>query len=227
MLSVVALGALCELSPRESGSVPGVDVGISEFADLNDGRRMIWKEDRGWSTSTEYSPWPVDNGRDLTFEAMMVTDTENHRLNSYIEWALEGLRDMGLDVDPASVYCAPFRVECGPRLEAEMGRAAQLFNPSERLRNRSQLDPTVYRGGDRATTVYADSEQPRSSSAHSSAHASDSGDSVDGVEDRARLYLEMPRALIERLVDFCRDQQVTPSAVVQRLVEEYLQDSRC
>lgn len=224
-VSVEALGALCELRPRELDSSPGVDV--REFADLNDGRRVFWKEDRGWSGSARFSPWPVYSGRDLAYEAIMVTDTDDRRLNSYVEWAIESLGDLGLDVDPASVYCAPFRVECGLRLEEEMGRVAQLFDPSARLRNRVlRSDPTAYRGEDEAALVDVDNDQARFSAWRAPVRASDSGDSVDVEENQARLQLEMPRALIERLTHFCHDQQATTSAIVRRLVEEHLDDCR-
>lgn len=126
-LRVETLGALCELSSRELGGSTGID--IREFADLNDGRRIFWKEDRGWSGAGMHSKWPVTSGRDLAHEAIVVTQADDHRIDSYVEWALECLRGMALDVDPASVYRAPFRVEFDTRLKEELDRVAQQFDP--------------------------------------------------------------------------------------------------
>ena len=223
-LSVEVLGALCELSEGELGGSPGID--IREFADLNDSRRIFWKEDRGWSGSGVHSQWPVSSGRDLTYEAIMVTDTDDCRLDSYVEWTLERLREMELNVDPASVYCAPFRVEFGPGLAAEMDRVAQLFDPPARAKARvSPSNATAAHSADRAVSIDAYDEAGRVAWP-APARATDRGDSNDLDEDQAGLQVKMPRAVIERLVAFCHDLQVTPSAVVQRLVEEYLKDSR-
>ncbi|MYJ80711.1 MAG: hypothetical protein F4046_02670 [Acidimicrobiaceae bacterium] len=223
-LSVETLGALCELDQSERGGSFGIEIG--EFADLSDGRRAFWKEDRGWSGSGMHSQWPISSGRDLTYEAMMVTDTDEHRQDSYVEWALQRLRDMELDIDPVSVYCAPFRVEFGPGLAAEMVRVAQLFDPPERPTDRvSPSDATATHSADRAVPIDLYDEAVRVAWP-APTRATDRGDSNDLDEDQAGLQVKMPRAVIERLVAFCHDLQVTPSAVVQRLVEEYLKDSR-
>ena len=157
----------------------------------------------------------------------MVTDTEDHRLNSYVELALSRLRDMGLSVDPASIYCAPFRVEFGPRLKGEMSRAAQLFDSSARVENGiSQLDATSHHFEVPATLVDAENEQSRSSARRTPARGSDAGDSGDAEANLAGLHLQMPLELIERLAAVCHDQQLTPAALVLRLVEEYLDGCR-
>lgn len=224
MLRVEVLGAVCELRPHNPHSSPGIDV--REFADLDNGRRVYWKEDRGWSGSVKFSnsPWPVSSGRDLAYETIMVTETEE-RVDSYVEWALHRLCEMGLEVDPPSVYCAPFRVEHGPQLEAELRRVAQLFDPPTPLRSRSvPSDTTAHATDDRAVSVGTEDDWARLPPWPEPAHASGSRASVSTEDDRARLQVDLPRELIERLDEFCHDQKVTKSAVVHRLLEVHIGD---
>ena len=78
------------------------------------------------------SQWPVTSGRDLTHEVLEVTQQDDYRIDSYVECALERLRSMALDVDPATVYSAPFRVEFAAGLLEELSRVAQFFDPLRR-----------------------------------------------------------------------------------------------
>lgn len=224
-LSVEALGALCELDSGELGGSPGFKIG--EFADLDDGRRVFWKEDRGWAGSSGYfSQWPISSGRDLTHEAIMVTDTDDHRMGSYVEWVLERLREMELNVDPVSVYCAHFRVEFGPGLAAEMDRVARLFDLPARPKDPvSPSAATTNHGADQAASIDVYEETGRVAWP-APARETDRGDSDDLDADQAGLQVEMPRELIERLVVFCHDQQTTASTVVERLVRKHLDDRR-
>lgn len=92
-----------------------------EFADLSDGRRVILKDDRGWShwpVNFPYSQWKVADGRDLTKEAILMLDPGDDEV--WMEWVVERLRFLGIDVDPASVHAAPFQVEFGPRVRHEL-----------------------------------------------------------------------------------------------------------
>ena len=92
-----------------------------EFADLSDGRRVILKDDRGWSLWPFRYPdssWKFASGRQLTKEAILVLDPDDNE--RWMEWGVERLRFLGIDVDPASVHAAPFRVEFGPRVRHEL-----------------------------------------------------------------------------------------------------------
>ncbi len=229
-LSVEALGALCELDSGELGGSPGFKIG--EFADLNDGRRIFWKEDRGWGGGSNYlchlgylRRWPITSGRDLTYEVIMVTDTDDHRIDSYVEWVFECLREMELNVDPVSVYCAPFRVEFGPSLAVEMDQVARLFDLPARSKDRvSPSAATTSQDTGRVMSI-GDDETERAAWP-APALATDRGNSDDIDEDQAGLQVKMPRELIERLVVFCHDQQTTASTVVERLVRKHLDDRR-
>ncbi len=134
--SVVALGALCALDSVVLGGSPGIN--IREFAELDDGQRIFWREDRGWFGKSVNSPWPVTSGRDLTHEVLEVTQPDDCRIDSYVECALEGLRGMALNIDPASVYSAPFRVEFDVDLKEELSRLAQFFDPTSRYGHNTQ-----------------------------------------------------------------------------------------
>ena len=98
-----------------------------EFADLSDGGRVILKDDRGWSLLPNHyhryprypdSSWKFASGRKLAKEAILVLDPDDNE--RWIEWVVERLRFLGIDVDPASVHAAPFKVEYGPRIRHEL-----------------------------------------------------------------------------------------------------------
>ena len=88
-----------------------------EFADLSDGRRLILKDDRGWSSGPVNS-WKSANGRELTKEAILMLGPGDDEV--WMEWVVERLRFLDVDVDPVSVHAAPFRVEFGPRVQREL-----------------------------------------------------------------------------------------------------------
>ena len=92
-----------------------------EFADLDDGRRVILKNDHWWDfwpVPRPRSSWRLANGRELTRQVIMVLDPRDHE--EWMEWVIRRLRSLGVDADPASVHAAPFRVEFGPRVQHEL-----------------------------------------------------------------------------------------------------------
>lgn len=115
VLDVVALGAIVEI---EEGRP---QFHAEEFADLSDGRRVILKDDRGYSDWPESSPdssWKVATGHELTIEAIAMLSPGDDEL--WMEWVVERLRLFDIDVDPVSVRAAPFHVEFGPRVQHEL-----------------------------------------------------------------------------------------------------------
>ena len=88
-----------------------------EFADLSDGRRLILKDDCGWSSGPVNS-WNSANGRELTKTAFLMLNTGDDEV--WMEWAVERLRFLGVEIDPVSVHAAPFRIEFGPRVRHEL-----------------------------------------------------------------------------------------------------------
>ena len=102
----------------ESGSL---SLYAEEFADLSDGRRVILKDDRGWSlrpTHRQDSSWKFDNGLALTFDAATVLQPDYNEL--WLEWVVERLGFFGTDVDLVSVHAAPFKVEFSPHVQREL-----------------------------------------------------------------------------------------------------------
>ncbi len=103
----------------ESGSV---HFQLKEFADLSDGRRVIWSSDRGWLGSYSESgdsPWQLISGRELTKQTMLVLEPDDG--TRWVNYVIEELAHVsGVRVTPDSVQAAPFRVEFGPRLQREL-----------------------------------------------------------------------------------------------------------
>ena len=92
-----------------------------EFADLSDDRRVILRDDRGWGLRPidfRNSSWKFASGRELAKQAILVLDPDDNE--RWIEWVVERLRFLGIDVDPVSVHAAPFQVEFGPRVRHEL-----------------------------------------------------------------------------------------------------------
>ena len=89
-----------------------------EFADLNDGRRVILKDNRSWYLD---SSWKSAIGRDLTERAIWILKPNDpNDKGSWVEWIVRRLRSLGIDVDPVSVRAAPLNVEFGPRVRREL-----------------------------------------------------------------------------------------------------------
>ena len=92
-----------------------------EFADLSDGRRVVLKDDRRWDfwpVPRPVSSWRLANGRELTRQTIMMLDPRHN--DEWEDWVVERLRTLDVDIDPASVHAAPFRVEFGPRVQHEL-----------------------------------------------------------------------------------------------------------
>jgi len=98
---------------------------LEEFADLDGGRRVILRDDRGWSFWPETPPnsqWKTVTGRELVKEAILILEPDDDE--DWIVWIIERLHFLGIEVDSASVHAAPFQVEFGPRVQSELCRLA-------------------------------------------------------------------------------------------------------
>ena len=177
MLSVVALGAVCEVrkddvtayadqlvhefpvvgaqpSPyhpdlpiREDpdGSKPMArSFCLTEFADLSDGRRVILRDDGGfsgapmavdwdpdtgevrdasWQPGTKFESligdqWRFTTGQSLTGDVIATLDPDGRQ--EWYDWVVDRLRTLGIEVDPGSVVTAPYQVEFGSRVLEEL-----------------------------------------------------------------------------------------------------------
>lgn len=104
---------------------PLLDLRLTEFADIDDGTRVILKDDRGWSSSFGMSrnrPQHVVTGREIATMATLVLEPDDNLL--WCEEMLELLISSGHRVDPVSVHSAPFRIEFGERLQDKLGNLA-------------------------------------------------------------------------------------------------------
>jgi hypothetical protein len=120
-MNVTRLGAVLEVEPHGPLSS---GFAIREFADLDDGRRVWWREDRGWSSSSPH----ISSGRDLVAEVLEVTGG-HERVDDYVICALWALNDIEPGIDAASLWAAPYVVEFGPELVAKLERASVGFTP--------------------------------------------------------------------------------------------------
>ena len=97
-----------------------------EFADLSDGRRIILRDDRGWChwpPNTPASRWRIANGREIAKMAILILDPDDN--DDWEQWVIEQLSSAGVNIDPASVHAAPYRVEFGTRIQHELRQPQQ------------------------------------------------------------------------------------------------------
>ncbi|MCY3925386.1 MAG: hypothetical protein OXG52_07745 [bacterium] len=128
-------------------------VSFTEFADLSDGRRVVMRNDRGFSWSRHFvlrndrrfsssrtdspDPWDGTTPESLTDqvrEYLLAEEEDCCPISP--ESVLEHIqRTYGLEVDEASVRAAlglPRRIEFGPRLRQELSRREPPTGPSGR-----------------------------------------------------------------------------------------------
>lgn len=118
---VTEIGAVCEVQH------PLVSYGLREYVELDDGQRVFWKSDRGWSSSDK--PEEIGPGCSIVRQAMNALEDDGETTRTYFETIVAKLEELGLDFDPKTVYEAPFRVELGPELRSLLRDAAALAVP--------------------------------------------------------------------------------------------------
>jgi hypothetical protein len=139
-VTVVALGALCDLVPAEqdSASPGGVSFDVSEFAVLADGRRVTLHAERGWTQWARRSfpvgeplpadwdapldPWEMVTREDLVQSTLNVVlpDDDDHPDDHPYEWLAELLAEQGISASADDLRGVPYLVELSPRLEARL-----------------------------------------------------------------------------------------------------------
>ncbi len=119
-------GELIPRQDRENGEST-LDLSLWEFAELSNGQRIVYKDDRGWSESTvSYGgreQRPI-TGREVATTATLVLEPDDA-----LEWLTEIVAELsilGYSVDPNSVYSSPFRIEFGPKLQSKLRDLAPL-----------------------------------------------------------------------------------------------------
>jgi hypothetical protein len=138
-MRVVALGALVELdeadaSPDRAGTA---DFSVSEYAVLEDGRRLTLHDERGWSSGPVMvahftpPPWPPEpaaalwstlNRDDIvrTTLAVVEPDDDDDPDDHPYRWLAQLLGSHGVAATAEELRPLPYAVEFGPRLEARL-----------------------------------------------------------------------------------------------------------
>ena len=154
-VSVIAFGAVYELAadwttgfgrPQGKATPPRARLSfrLVEFAELDDGRRLELRADRGMNHgepriaygpvdgTDERSPgppripfdlsdpWQFVTRQSLTAEVLAYVDPDDEE--SWWRWLVDRLAELGVDVDMAAVRSVPYRVEFGPILDGELHR---------------------------------------------------------------------------------------------------------
>ena len=129
MVQVVGLGARCELVPPErySASPGGVSFDVSEFAVLDDGRRITLHAERGWTTwahDTErgqIDPWETLTTRGITQDVLNVVlpDEDDGEPHPW-EWLRGLLQKHGVEATVEQLKAVPYEVELGDETRARL-----------------------------------------------------------------------------------------------------------
>lgn len=142
-MTVVALGALCDLVlPEQSSASPGgLSFDVSEFAVLDDGRRITLHAERGWTEWPRRSvpadeplradrgvpldPWEHTSREDVvrTTLAVVLPDDDDDPDDHPYEWLAGLLAEQGIRASAAELRSLPYIVELSARLEEQLTRS--------------------------------------------------------------------------------------------------------
>lgn len=116
---VVGLGAICDLSPTRTDDVSSQSFLVSEFATLEDGRRVLLHAERGYSIAARSTgapgngAIPLHETRDGVIENVLSTvlpdDDECGEAHPW-SWLAELARARGLDVTAEDLKDLPYEV---------------------------------------------------------------------------------------------------------------------
>ncbi len=112
-VTVVGLGAWSELARKDD---QGMDIDVHEFAVLDDGRRVILHQARGFSTSATHLT--ADHAGQSVLTTVLPDDAEVTGEDHPWDWLASLLRTHGVAVTPEELKTMPYVVEFGPRLTA-------------------------------------------------------------------------------------------------------------
>ena len=110
---VVGLGAICDLRPQRSEEARSQSFSVSEFVTLEDGRRVILHEDRGftidWRSSSESHESPESMTRNVLNVVLPDDDDESADEHPW-SWLADLARARGLDVAAEDLRALPYEV---------------------------------------------------------------------------------------------------------------------
>jgi hypothetical protein len=121
LVDVLGLGAWCDVAEDESRE--RVSFRISEFALLDDGRRVTLHDERGFSTRSSSG----DTWGHLTLDSVTVgvrttvlPDVDDTEEEHPWEWLAQLLTAHGVDVSPDRLRSVPYVIEYSDRLLARL-----------------------------------------------------------------------------------------------------------
>ena len=139
-MGVVGLGARCDLVPPEeyTGSPGGLSFTVSEFAVLDDGRRLILHAERGWTqwvrqaaargepptgaAENELDPWALMTRQAViqnTLHVVLPDDDDAAEAHPY-EWLAGLLAEHAVSATADELRTVPYVVELSSRLEERL-----------------------------------------------------------------------------------------------------------
>jgi hypothetical protein len=136
-MSVVALGAFCDLVPAEdvTASPGGLSFSVSEFAVLDDGRRLTLHAERGWTQcphrvvppgeplpdewDAALDPWSFVTRESVVQDTLNVVlpDDDDDPDDHPHEWLAGLLVARGVTASPEVLRTLPYTVDLSSRLE--------------------------------------------------------------------------------------------------------------
>jgi hypothetical protein len=112
---VVGLGARAELDRSDR---PGLNVSVTEFADLADGRRLLLHQERGFSTSATHMS--AEHARQDVLTTVLGDDAEITGEEHPWDWLASLISRHGVAATAEQLKAVPYVIEFGPRLSAQL-----------------------------------------------------------------------------------------------------------
>jgi hypothetical protein len=119
-VTVVCLGARAELARKDQSDM---DIDVHEFAVLDDGRRLVLHQERGFSTSATHMT--ADHAEQSVLMTVEPDDAEVTGEDHPWEWLASLIGNHGVVVTPLQLKTAGYVVEFGPRLSALLESGGQ------------------------------------------------------------------------------------------------------
>lgn len=126
-MSVVGLGAFCELSANGTDDPRQQHFDVSEFAVLEGGARLVLHSDRGFTLGTNAADiWAHQTREALTLDVLCTVlpdDAEQTGDDHPWEWLAELLAERGIVVAPDDLRSLPYEVDFSEAVLERLGRA--------------------------------------------------------------------------------------------------------
>jgi hypothetical protein len=101
-VTVVGLGARAELADKDQR---GMNIDVHEFAVVDDGRRLVLHQDRGFSTSATHLT--AGHAKQSVLTTVLPDDAEITGEDHPWEWLASLIRNQGVAVTPEQLKAVP------------------------------------------------------------------------------------------------------------------------